>query len=84
MDCSLINSYIVDMSDIKLENLEINDYMIYQDKDSFNFGIDAVLLANFALREAGANSSSLHICDFCTGALPIPLIMNNGDGVLKP
>ena len=63
------------MSNIKLENLEINGYHIYQDKDSFNFGIDAVLLANFALREAGANSSSLHICDFCTGALPIPLIM---------
>ena len=63
---------------IKLENLEINDYMIYQDKDSFNFGIDAVLLANFALREYnGATflSCPIKICDFCTGALPIPLIM---------
>ncbi|MBO6119886.1 MAG: hypothetical protein J6P02_05420 [Lachnospiraceae bacterium] len=81
------------MSSIKLENLEINDYMIYQDKDSFNFGIDAVLLANFALREFYALSSknekviktkepnknssidSLRICDFCTGSLPIPLVM---------
>ena len=62
------------MSDIKLENLEINNYMIYQDKDSFNFGIDAVLLANFALRE-GAQSSPHLICDFCTGTLPVPLIM---------
>ena len=44
------------MSNIKLENLEINDYMIYQDKDSFNFGIDAVLLANFALRECGGGA----------------------------
>ena len=88
---------------VKLENLEINGYMIYQDKDSFNFGIDAVLLANFALREFGAciarpheDTASIHphegsqcieskemtlgipsikICDFCTGALPIPLIM---------
>ncbi len=90
---------------VKLENLEINGYMIYQDKDSFNFGIDAVLLANFALREFGAriarpyedtasirpyedtasirpyeNTASIRpyeikICDFCTGALPIPLIM---------
>lgn len=85
MDCSLINSYIVDMSNIKLENLEINDYMIYQDKDSFNFGIDAVLLANFALRAGsqcsplqrneGSQVSPLQVCDFCTGALPIPLIM---------
>ena len=79
------------MSNIKLENLEINGYMIYQDKDSFNFGIDAVLLANFALREnsqssplrdgsAGADNIRLYekgikVCDFCTGSLPIPLIM---------
>ena len=89
------------MTNIKLEDLEINNYMIYQDKDSFNFGIDAVLLANFALREyfgstgsqclvttnvnsdyelqvlkSSKNSkASLLICDFCTGSLPIPLIM---------
>ena len=113
------------MSSIKLENLEINGYMIYQDKDSFNFGIDAVLLANFALRESsGARiarpydsdlqvsplnctyehnaevppnrthernaevlphrtrelyernaETPLQVCDFCTGSLPIPLIM---------
>ena len=93
------------MSDIKLENLEINGYHIYQDKDSFNFGIDAVLLANFALREGGTGARitrpydegsqasplrvgadmlsargttecrPLQICDFCAGALPIPLIM---------
>lgn len=63
------------MSNIKLENLEINGYHIYQDKDSFNFGIDAVLLANFALRESGSQVSALQVCDFCTGALPVPLIM---------
>ena len=64
------------MSNIKLEDLEINKYMIYQDKDSFNFGIDAVLLANFALREFyGGMASKIRICDFCTGTLPIPLIM---------
>jgi len=65
------------MSNIKLENLEINGYHIYQDKDSFNFGIDAVLLANFALREGSQASPPqlIRICDFCTGALPIPLIM---------
>ena len=93
------------MANVKLENLEINGYHIYQDKDSFNFGIDAVLLANFALREYGKvsgsrsspvredshsssvregsrcvaptdiRSSVIKICDFCAGALPIPLIM---------
>ena len=74
------------MSDVRLENLEINGYMIYQDKDSFNFGVDAVLLANFAIREGshssplraireGSHSSPLRICDFCAGSLPVPLIM---------
>ncbi|MBQ2204738.1 MAG: hypothetical protein II411_02440, partial [Lachnospiraceae bacterium] len=65
------------MSNVKLENLEINGYMIYQDKDSFNFGIDAVLLANFVLRRYSSvnKTSNVSICDFCTGTLPIPLIM---------
>ena len=89
------------MSKVKLEDLEIYGYMIYQDKDSFNFGIDAVLLANFALREYYGGrmisaptkvqedggriistpaserliSSPIRVCDFCTGTLPIPLIM---------
>lgn len=39
------------MSNIKLENLEIDGYHLYQNKNNFNFGIDAVLLANFVLRE---------------------------------
>lgn len=39
------------MGNIKLENLEIDGYHLYQDKNNFNFGIDAVLLANFVLRE---------------------------------
>ena len=39
------------MTNIKLENLEIDGYHLYQDKNNFNFGIDAVLLANFVLRE---------------------------------
>lgn len=63
---------------IKLEDLEINNYKIYQDKDSFNFGIDAVLLANFALRNYGmvdTKKAVLNICDLCSGDLPIPLIM---------
>lgn len=77
------------MNKIKLENLEIDGYHLYQDKGNFNFGIDAVLLANFALREANitkavdtashsvrVNSTSpIKICDLCSGTLPIPLII---------
>ena len=62
------------MSNIKLENLEIDGYHLYQDKTNFNFGIDAVLLANFALREAKLKDP-VKICDLCSGTLPIPLIM---------
>ena len=78
------------MSSIKLENLEINGFHLYQDKNNFNFGIDAVLLANFVLREypglstktsttikktAAKTVSTIKICDLCSGTLPIPLII---------
>lgn len=64
-----------------LEELE-NGYKIYQDKDSFNFGVDAVLLSNFVIYEYGVipdnkmiNENGLNICDLCTGSLPIPLLL---------
>lgn len=63
---------------VKLEDLEINGYKIYQDKGSFNFGIDAVLLANFVLMNIDTVAyidKEIKICDFCSGNLPIPLIM---------
>lgn len=65
---------------IKLEDLEVNDYKIYQDKDSFNFGIDAVLLANFMLRNyhnyKNINKEKIiNYCDMCAGNIPIPLIV---------
>lgn len=64
--------------DIRLEDLEVNGYKIYQDKRNFNFGIDAVMLANFALRENFGNKkvSKVFLCDLCSGSLPIPLIMH--------
>lgn len=64
-----------------LEELE-NGYKIYQDKDSFNFGVDTVLLSNFVISEYGLipdnkmiNKNGLNICDLCTGSLPIPLLL---------
>ena len=32
---------------LRLDDLQIKDYYIYQDTDTFCFGVDAVLLANF-------------------------------------
>ena len=43
----------------RIDDLEIRNYKIYQDSDSFCFGIDAVLLANFALRNISSNNKSL-------------------------
>lgn len=66
---------------LTLDDLEIGKYKIYQDKDAFCFGIDSVLLANFALRESGllekdsSAPSHIEVCDLCSGNIPIPLIM---------
>lgn len=67
---------ILQNKNIQVVDLEINNYKLYQDKTGFMFGIDAVLLANFALRYAvyGINTK-LNMCDLCSGNLPIPLIM---------
>lgn len=60
----------------RIDDLEIKNYKIYQDTDNFCFGIDAVLLANFTLRNISSNNTScLNIADLCSGTLPIPLIM---------
>lgn len=60
----------------RIDDLEIRNYKIYQDTDRFCFGIDAVLLANFALRNISYNNNTiLNIADLCSGTLPIPLIM---------
>ena len=60
----------------RLDDLEIRGYKIYQDREKFCFGIDAVLLANFSLKSIGyKNQSPMYIADLCSGTLPIPLIM---------
>ena len=50
----------------------LNGNKIIQDTDSFMFGVDAVLLANFALKGVGAGDS---IIDLGTGNGIIPLLM---------
>ncbi len=54
----------------KLLNYE--SLKIVQNTDWFNFSLDSVLLANFAIK----NKSYKNIIDFCTGNAPIPLIMS--------
>lgn len=52
--------------------LNYKDLNIVQNTDWFNFSLDSVLLANFALQ----NKSYKNIMDFCTGNAPVPLILS--------
>ena len=59
----------------RLDDLEINDFKIFQDDEKFCFGIDAVLLANFALKGINNCKDKIYMADLCSGAIPIPLII---------
>ena len=59
----------------RIDDLEIKGYKIYQDSDSFCFGVDAVLLANFALRNIkNKTNQKLRMADLCTGNMAVALI----------
>ena len=60
---------------LELDDLQINNYKIYQDRDAFCFGIDSVLLANFFLRNINTINENIKVCDLCSGNLIIPLII---------
>ena len=59
---------------IRCDDLEIRNYKIYQETEGFCFGIDAVLLANFVLRNIKTNNR-INICDLCSGNIIVPLIL---------
>lgn len=65
---------------ITLDDLEINKFKIYQDKDIFCLGMDSVLLSNFVLRrdkvEGFFNDKNInYMADLCSGNIPIPLVV---------
>ena len=53
----------------------LNGNKIIQDSDGFMFGIDAVLLAHFALDNIKKNE---RVIDLCTGTGIIPLLLEKG------
>lgn len=57
----------------KLDTLHINNYSFYQDTESFMFGIDAVLLADFAAKEIHRTDNVL---DLGCGNGIIPLLLS--------
>jgi len=54
----------------RLDDLNCKGYHVIQNPDSFCFGIDAVLLANFAKVKPGKRA-----LDLCTGSAVIPILM---------
>ena len=64
-----VNSIL--LSDETLDDLQLNGIHIIQKKDAFRFGVDAVILANFA----NVKNNS-RVIDLCTGTGIIPLILS--------
>ena len=58
------------LEDETLDDLNLNGIMVIQKKNAFRFGVDAVLLANFARVSKGHK-----IIDFCTGTGIVPFIL---------
>lgn len=58
-------------SDELLDDLQLDGLMIIQKKHGFKFGVDAVLLSDFA-----KNSRSKRTLDLCTGTGIIPLLIS--------
>ena len=58
------------MDDETIDDLDLNGIKVIQKKNAFRFGVDAVLLANFAKIPKGAS-----VIDFCTGTGIVPFIL---------
>lgn len=56
----------------RIDDLQCNGYKIIQDTDGFCFGMDAVLLANYAL---SAVNSETKLLDLCSGTGIVPLLI---------
>ncbi len=57
----------------KIETLHAGNFRIIQDTEKFRFGIDAVLLADYASAKLSPKTS--HVVDLCTGNGIVPLLM---------
>jgi len=59
---------------LKIPDSQI-ELKIVQDKERFCYGIDAILLSNFALESIKNTNKAQNIFDLCTGNAIIPLLM---------
>ncbi len=78
-----VNNNKVDISNINLEpgervdNIGFNDLMLIQKPDEFCYGVDAVLLADFAAKGQTKHNHFCKIMDLGTGTGIIPIILSH-------
>ena len=58
-------------SDEQLDDLQLNNLFLIQKKSGFRFGVDAVLLSDFA-----KNTASKQTLDLCTGTGIVPILLS--------
>lgn len=63
-----------DTSRFRLDDLQTDGMIIYQDPEKFCFGTDAVILADFASKDIKKNGN---VIDLCTGNGIIPLLLRS-------
>lgn len=64
--------------DETLDDLQLKGICVIQKKDAFRFGVDAVLLANFAIIKKDAT-----VIDLCTGTGIVPFILSGKTKAFK-
>lgn len=62
---------------VRVDRTGFGDIQIMQDSDEFCYGVDAVMLSDFAAKNAGRYGSSCRIMDLGTGTGIIPLILSH-------
>ncbi len=62
---------------IRVDSIGFGNISIMQDSDEFCYGVDAVMLSDFASKNAGKYGSSCKIMDLGTGTGIIPLILSH-------
>lgn len=59
------------MDNLRLDDLQIKNYFLYQNPNNFCFGVDAVLLANFMCKFIKKKDK---VIDLCSGSGVIPIL----------
>lgn len=59
----------------RIDSLHVGDFKIVQNRKFFCFGMDAVLLADFAFSRIDFKAKNLRILDLCSGNAIVPLLL---------